>query len=99
MLICDNLDGQTCEAFRDKVAGIGGQVCYRPKNRTDLWQPVDSGYGRMLKVLAKNEQQKWLESDENLRIWLRDSTKLTAKERRILLTHWVGEAHLTNRKV
>ena len=37
---------------------------------------------------------EWLEEDENMDIWIGNSDeKLTASKRRILITHWVGEAH------
>ena len=72
---------------------IGGIVWYGPPNATGLWQPVDSGYGNLLKVLTKAEQQDWLEHDENLERWMGNSAhKFTAKERRVLIAHWVGAA-------
>ena len=40
---CDNLDGQTCEEFRDKVQQLGGVTRFGPAGQTDAWQPVDSG--------------------------------------------------------
>ena len=53
-------------------------------------------FGHLLKVLLKHEQQKWLECEDNLECWLgNDNKKLSAKQRRILLTHWVGEAYKT----
>ena len=36
------------------------------KNATDLWQPVDAGMGRLLKVLVFDEHQDWLEYDQNI---------------------------------
>ena len=94
LLICDNLDGQTCEEFLEKISELGCKVRYGPKGKTDLWQPADAGYGKELKVLTKHEQQEWLECDINLYKWVGNSEKkFTAKERRILLTQWVGKAH------
>lgn len=93
LLICDNLDGQTCDAFRKKIKALNGIVTYGPAGQTDAWQPVDSGFGRLLKILISNEQQDWLEHEQNMDKWLgNDDKKLSAKERRILLTHWTGEA-------
>ena len=61
---------------------------------TDSWQPVDSGVGRILKSLVFHEQQEWLEKDENIEMWTGNSQKtLSAKERRILTTQWVGNAY------
>ena len=61
------------------------------KNATDLWQPVDAGMGRLLKVLVFHEQQDWLEYDQNIDLWMGNSEeKLTVKQRRILITQWVA---------
>ena len=68
VLFCDNLDGQTCDAFRDKVRQLGGDTRYWPPGKTDAWQPVDGGFGR--KVLTKAEQQEWLEYDKNIEKWI-----------------------------
>ena len=89
VLFCDNLDCQTCEEFR-KVKQLGGVTRFGPAGQTDAWQPVDSGYGRLLKILTKNEQQDWLKEDENFEKWAGNADKFTAKERRILITYWVG---------
>ena len=43
-LFCDNLDGQTCEEFREKLKELDGVTRYGPPWQTDAWQPVDSGY-------------------------------------------------------
>ena len=94
VLFCDNLHGQLSDLFKSEVSKLGGIVWYGVPNATDIWQPVDSGFGQLLKKLTDHEQQQWLESDENIDIWLGNSEKkLTAKERRILITHWVGEAY------
>ena len=52
VLFCDNLDAQTCDAFREKISSLGGVVKYGPAGKTDSWQPVDSGFGRLTKSLA-----------------------------------------------
>ena len=96
LLFCDNLDAQTYEGFRDELKKVNSRVCYGPKNLTNCWQPVDAGYGKLLKTLSLHEQQLWLEKDENIERWVGNAERetFTAKERRILITHWVGEAHL-----
>ena len=92
---CNNLEAQTHHEFREKLESMNGRRHFGPKNLTDSWQMVDAGYGKMLKVLSKNEQQLWLEKDENIDKWLGiTDEKLTAKECRILITQWVGEAHI-----
>ena len=100
VLFCDNLEGQISLQFRDAVRKLNGIVWYGLANATDLWhatdlwQPVDVGAGYLIKKLIDAEQQQWLEDDENVEKWLDNSeTKLSAQERRILLTHWIGEAY------
>ena len=41
--------------------------------------------------LARMEQESWLESDENYAKW--SSQKITATEKRTLITWWFGEAY------
>ena len=33
---------------------------------TDIWQPVDAGYGWLVKKLISKAQDNWLELDENI---------------------------------
>ena len=54
---------------------------------TDITQPVDSGYGRAVKRLIGVKLAQWLENDDNLEKW--ETGKITASDRRILLTIWV----------
>ena len=92
LLICDNLDGQTCEEFRRKIKELDGIVRYGPSGKTDAWQPVDSDIGRLVKVLISNEQQEWLEHDESMDLCLgNNEEKLTTKQRRILIMHLAGK--------
>ena len=59
---------------------------------TDLWQPVDAGYAQVLKSLISKEHQDWLDRDENADRWFQNDNPYSAKERRILITLWAGEA-------
>ena len=94
VLFCDNLEGQISLQFQDAVRKLNGIVWYGLANATDLWQPVDAGAGYLIKMLIDAEQQQWLEDDENVEKWLGNSeTKLSAKDRRILLTHWICKAY------
>lgn len=69
-------------------------VRFRVKDVTDMWQPVGNGYGTLWKRLISQIQDKWLESDKNIKLWLGNSeTTLTALDCKILITHQVGEAH------
>ena len=55
--------------FKDSVSAIGGLVWYGVPNATDLRQTVDPGFGELLKVLAKQEHNRWLDCDENIDRW------------------------------
>lgn len=82
---------QVCEDFRKGLSKLRTLAWYGPGGCTDLWQPVDQGLGRLFKVEISKQQQEWLERDEeNLEKW--ENGKITASERRVLITHWVGEA-------
>eukprot|EP00795_Rhopilema_esculentum_P014944 gene14944-biopygen848 len=94
VLFCDNLSAQTNDLFLSKVRKLNGVVWFGLAGATDIWQPVDCGFGNMLKSLVRTLQDEWLQSDENIDLWLGNSVeKLDVKKRRILITHWVGEAY------
>ena len=65
-------------------------VWYGLAGATELWQAVDQGLGRQFKTVAAEELQEWLEDDVNLEKW--ENGNLTAQEKRVLITHFVGEA-------
>ena len=92
VLLCDNLTGQTHEDFKRAVREINGIVYYGPPGATNIWQPVDAAYGSTLKRLITQEQDLWLDLDENMDKWI-GNKPLSASDRRILITQWVGEAH------
>ena len=89
ILFCDNLTAQTSEQFLSEVKALDEIVCFGVKDATDIWQPIDHGCGALSQI-----QDEWLESDENIDLWLGNSEKnLIVSDRRILITHWLGEAH------
>ena len=92
-MLCDNFSAQVTDNFKDAVSAIGGLVWYWVPNTTDLWQPVDAGFGELLKVLTKQEHNHWLDCDENADRWYRNTEPFSAKERSILITHWVGNVY------
>eukprot|EP00794_Sanderia_malayensis_P002733 gene2733-3158_t len=99
VLFCDNLNAQSNELFCSEVRKINGIVWYGVAGATDIGQPVDCGFGSMLKSMTFTIQDEWLEDDENIDLWLDNSEqKLDVKQRKILITHWVGEAvkHLSS---
>ena len=58
-----------------------------------MWQPVDAGYAELLKVLIKQKFSSWLDSDENADRWYGNLEPFSAKGRRMLISHWTGEAY------
>ena len=67
------------EQFCEKLEELNGLTKYGPKKITDCWQMVDAGYGKLLKVLTKHEQQL---VTEDLEKWLGNTDgKFSAKER------------------
>ena len=95
LMTVDNLDGQLQPTFRNALQDECSTLpWYGPKDRTDLWQPVDQGYAAAVKVEVDIEQQAWLEDDDNLEKWegSNPDNKLSAGDRRILMSEWVAVA-------
>ena len=91
VLYCDNLTALVSDDFMKEVQQNKGIVWFDIRNGTHFWQPVDAGLGKVFKSHIKQEQNIWLELDENIEIWLgNDERKLSAKDRCILITGWVG---------
>jgi hypothetical protein len=98
-LLMDNLDAQWQKPYLAELK----KVVKNKKNKsirvfpwfhladsTDLSQAVDAGYAAEIKVEMARKQDEWMDTPENLDKWC--SGELTAGDRRILLTHWLGEA-------
>ena len=58
--------------------------------RSDSVQPVDAGFGRVIKCEAGEAFEEWLEDEENLTLW--EHGHLSASQKRILITKFVGSA-------
>ena len=56
---------------------------------TEMVQPIDAGYGRSLRCAIGRELDAWLMDAANLIKW---EGKMTAMERRVLVTHLIGRA-------
>ena len=94
VLFCANLQGQISEKSLPEVKAKNAIVWFGVKDAKDIWQPVDNGYGALYKRLISQIQDEMLESDKNIDLRLGNSEKkLTASDRRILITHWVVETH------
>lgn len=61
-----------------------------PPERTDLWQPVDQGAGKLFKDLYAAAQDEWLDDADNLERW--EGGGLNASERRVLMAQWTNTA-------
>ena len=59
------------------------------------WKPVDHGYGAIYKRLIGQIQDKWLEIDENIDLWLTGKYRkeFTVSNCRTIITHWVSAAY------
>ena len=93
VLFADNLTGQVRDDFKESVSDCSGVVWYGLLNATDLWQPVNASYAKMLKTLMEQEHHKWLGDEEHADRWYGNEEQYLAKERRILITHWAGEVY------
>ncbi|CAN0033077.1 unnamed protein product, partial [Pylaiella littoralis] len=91
ILFADNLHGQTTEEFRRILKQDCNTLLWLvPPRCTDEVQPVDAGYGRLFEVYVRKELDVFLPEGDNVERW--ESNKLTASDRRILLTQWIGRA-------
>ena len=89
VLFADNVGFQQTQAFHEAYREMNTIVYLLPDNHTDKVQPVDAGFGRMMKQKIGEAMQMWLEKEENLEMW---HDKISAKNRRILMTQWTGHA-------
>lgn len=87
LLLCDNLNSQIAAEFKEACKKERIVNWEYPANTTELLQPVDAGLGRDLKREIGEQMATWLEDEENLEVW--EDSKLTASDRRILITKWV----------
>ena len=91
LLLHDNLDTQKQRKYKKALSMVTRtKSWFGAEDRTDLWQPVDQGFGWEVKREMGAVQETWLEDDDNLSLW--EDGKLSASDRRILLTHWFAEA-------
>ena len=88
LLTCDNVDAQTTRSWQQLMTSYQTTVHIGEANHTHVWQGVDRHCGRTLKHILRQEQLNWLAVDENSEAF----PKLPAWKRRVLMTHWVGDA-------
>ena len=93
ILFLDNLEAHVHESFRKSVSNQKGNTWFGVPGATDIWQPPDGGYAATLKALIKQQFFDWLDDDENIEKWYDEKSHITASEKRILITHWAGNAY------
>ena len=93
ILFLDNLSAHVHSDFRDAVKALHSLAWFCEPGATDIWQAVDGGYASTLKALIRNEFFNWLDDDENMKKWYGEDSHITASEKGILVTHWVGNAY------
>ena len=54
---------------------------------------MDAGYAQILKVLVRQAFDHWIENDDNIDKWFNPDKTFTAKDCRILVCNWAGEAY------
>ena len=80
ILFADNLHAQTTDEFKRVLHEKCNTLLWLlPPGTTDELQPVDAGYGRLLKVGAGKELDEWLGKDDNLLQW--ETNALSAGKR------------------
>ena len=89
VLFADNVGFQLPQVFHEACREMNTIVYLLPNNHTDKVQPVDAVFGKAMKQKIGEAMQIWLEKEENLEMW---HGKISAKDRRILMTQWTGHA-------
>ena len=62
----DNVAFQQAQNFHEASRDLNTVVYLLPENHTDKVQPIDAGYGKMIKKKIGEQMEKWLEKEENL---------------------------------
>ena len=101
LLFADNLGQQKTPEFVAAVDAAGADCIYGPPNKTEGWQPIDTGHmGANLKGIAKDRFENWMLKDAeqkpgrpletNWQVWERNG--FSASEKRVMLTWIFGES-------
>ena len=81
----------TRKIFKSIIKEAGGLVVHGPGGLTHQWQAIDRGYGRQFSHEVMVAQDEDCDTDPVLYQQFEDGT-LTASDRRIKMTDWVGRA-------
>ena len=88
VLFCDSVNFQLAEGFHEECRYRINTVVYLlPANHTDKVQPIDAGFGYMMKSKIGDAMERWLKVDHNLDHW---HGKLPARERERNIDDKVG---------
>ena len=90
VLFCDNLSAHLAPEVKEIFGSNQVLLWFFPPNMTEMVQPIDAGYGRSLRAVIGRQLDNWLMNGGNLLKW---EGKMTAMERRILVTHLVARAN------
>ena len=90
LLVTDSLDASRTTSYR-RAMGEFKTICHLgpPKSTTHIWQLVDRGPGRKIKAYMQDEQDLWLLSRSNRKLF----EKSTASDRRVFIAQWASDAH------
>ena len=88
-LFADNLRAHLLQEVKEIFGSNQVLLIYFPPSMTEMVQPIDAGYGRSLRSAIGRELDAWLMDSANLIKW---ESKMTAMERRILISHLVSHA-------
>ena len=89
LLLCDNLNSQVADPFKEAIATIGATLMFGAKGATHLWQPIDHHVGARYKYLMAKSYDDWMVSEFHT---FADG-KIPVEKRRTLLTQWCGDAY------
>ncbi|CAE7947454.1 unnamed protein product [Symbiodinium sp. KB8] len=87
LLTLDNVSCQKKRSFQRCLLKNGTVTLHGEPNATHVWQMIDRHVGRMHKKMLTDLQLEYLSDRDHFRGF----SKLSAMDRRILLSHWVGE--------
>ena len=68
VIFADNVTFQQDKDFHDACRDMNAIVYLLPENHTDKVQPIDAGYGKLLKTKIGEAMDIWLEKGENLEL-------------------------------
>lgn len=61
VLFADNVSFQLAQNFHEACRDLNTVVYLLPENHTDKVQPINAGYGKMIKKKISKKMEKWLE--------------------------------------